>query len=252
MGLLTGINNQRYSNYTTDLFNGNGSTTTYTLSKAPLSAAALIVTIDGVKQHSITYTVSDVQLVFSEAPPSGSSIEVIALGTAGVANITPDASVTTVKIVDKNVTSGKLEDNVTITSLGIGTAASGVTGEIRAANAITSFYSDERLKENVTVIDNALEKVSSLIGVTYNANDLAATFGFTDKSKQVGLLASNVESVQPEVIKPAPFDLVKDENGNDISKSGQNYKTVQYERLVPLLVEAIKELKKEVEELKAK
>ena len=52
----------------------------------------------------------------------------------------------------------------------------------------------------------------------------------------------------PEVVKAAPFDL--DENGN--SKSGENYKTIQYEKLVPLLIEAIKELSNEINNLKNK
>jgi hypothetical protein len=52
-----------------------------------------------------------------------------------------------------------------------------------------------------------------------------------------------VQAVLPEVIKPAPFDT--DENG--ASKSGENYLTVQYEKIVPLLIEAIKELSKKVE-----
>jgi len=51
----------------------------------------------------------------------------------------------------------------------------------------------------------------------------------------------------PEIVVPAPFDI--DENGG--SKSGLNYKTVHYDKLVPLLIEAIKELKVEVDELKA-
>jgi hypothetical protein len=52
-------------------------------------------------------------------------------------------------------------------------------------------------------------------------------------------------------VKPAPFDIMLFES-TEISKSGQNYKTVQYEKLVPLLIEAIKELNKEVQLLKGK
>ena len=65
----------------------------------------------------------------------------------------------------------------------------------------------------------------------------AEKHGFTDYSRQVGLIAQQIESFAPEVIKPAPFDV--DENGN--SKSGQNYLTVQYEKIVPILIEAVKE-----------
>ena len=138
--------------------------------------------------------------------------------------------------------------NVQFGSLGIGTAASGTAGEIRATNQITSHYSDERLKEDIVEIENALEKVMSLRGVTYKPNSLAESLGYK-KQNEVGVIAQDVEKVLPEAVKPAPFDIMLFEN-TEISKSGQNYKTVQYEKLVPLLIEAIKELNKEVNELK--
>lgn len=140
-------------------------------------------------------------------------------------------------------------NNYQMNSLGIGTAASGTAGELRATNAITSYYSDERLKENITPIPNALTKLMQISGVTYNANEIAESFGFTDKSQQVGVLAQEVEKVLPEAVKPAPFDIMLYEN-TEISKSGENYKTVQYEKLVPLLVQAIKELNEEVHQLR--
>lgn len=136
-----------------------------------------------------------------------------------------------------------------INSLGVGTAASTTAGQIRASNDIVSYYSDERLKENVELIPNALDKVMALRGVTYNANQLAESFGFINKEKQVGVLAADVEKVLPEAVKPAPFDIMLFES-TEISKSGENYKTVQYEKLVPLLIEAIKELNKEIKQLK--
>jgi len=139
--------------------------------------------------------------------------------------------------------------NLQINSLGVGTAASTTAGQIRASNDIVSYYSDERLKENVELIPNALDKVMALRGVTYNANELAESFGFINKEKQVGVLAADVEKVLPEAVKPAPFDIMLFES-TEISKSGENYKTVQYEKLVPLLIEAIKELNKEIKQLK--
>lgn len=138
--------------------------------------------------------------------------------------------------------------NIQFGSLGIGTAASGTSGEIRASNQITSFFSDERLKENIESISDALKKVISLRGVTYRPNDIAEQIGYK-KEKMVGVIAQDVEKVLPEAVKPAPFDIMLFEN-TEISRSGENYKTVQYEKLVPLLIEAIKELNNQVNELK--
>lgn len=138
--------------------------------------------------------------------------------------------------------------NVQFGSIGVGVAGTGTTGEIRATNQITSYYSDARLKENITPITDALNKVMALNGVTYNANQLAESFGFTNKESQVGVLAADVEKVLPEAVKPAPFDIIRFEE-TEISRSGENYKTVQYEKIVPLLIEAIKELNNQVKEL---
>ena len=113
---------------------------------------------------------------------------------------------------------------------------------------VTANTSDKRLKTNVRKIDNALEKVSQINGVYYNFTDEALKLNHTlDKKEQVGLLAQEVQSVLPHIIKPAPFDIDR-ESGESIS--GENYLTIQYEKIVPLLLEAIKELKAEVEELK--
>jgi hypothetical protein len=123
-------------------------------------------------------------------------------------------------------------------SFGVGTAASGTTGEIRATNQITSFFSDDRLKTRTGNIQNALEKVLSLDGFHYYANETAVALGYDASKQEVGLSAQQVQAILPEVIAPAPID--------------PQYMTMHYERLVPLLVEAIKEQQKQIEELKAK
>jgi len=133
-----------------------------------------------------------------------------------------------------------------IVSLGVGVAASGTTGQILATNSITAFYSDKRLKNEIGKIENALDKVDKLTGVLYTQNKLAESFGYNNYDTQVGLYAQDVQIVQPEAVKPAPFDIDKDGS----SKSGENYLTVQYEKLIPLLVEAIKELRVELNMLK--
>ena len=136
--------------------------------------------------------------------------------------------------------------NTQISSLGIGTAASGTAGEIRATNAITAYYSDRRLKTNFKPIENALDKLEQITGLLYTQNDLAAQFGYNNYEQQVGVIAQDVLAVQPEAVKPAPFDI--DETGN--SRSGEHYLTVQYDRLIPLIIESIKELRQQVNSLK--
>jgi hypothetical protein len=131
-----------------------------------------------------------------------------------------------------------------IYSLGLGTNASGTQGEIRATNEITAYYSDRRLKTNVQVIDNAIDKVKKLTGITYTGNEIASEHGYDINKRQAGVFADEVESVLPEIVRPAPFDI--DDQGG--SKSGEHYKTVQYEKLVPLLIEAIKEQSKIIED----
>ena len=113
-------------------------------------------------------------------------------------------------------------------------------GSITAAGAITA-YSDERLKDNIKVIDNALDKVTQLRGITYNRNDIDTDRRFT------GVIAQEVEKVLPEAIE------VTTDNGALNGEGGATYadiKSVAYGNMVGLLIEAIKELKEEVDSLK--
>ena len=124
-----------------------------------------------------------------------------------------------------------------------------VTGAITATGDITAYSSDQRLKENVINIPNALDKILSLNGVTYDWNEKALGFGFvpTNRKHDVGLLAQQVQAVLPEAIAPAPFDT--DQTTGE-SISGENYLTVRYDKLVALLIEGMKEQQKEINELK--
>jgi hypothetical protein len=125
--------------------------------------------------------------------------------------------------------------NVQHNSLGIGTPASNTAGEIRATSTITAGYSDDQLKTKLGNIDNALDKLMTLNGFYYEPNQTALDLGYT-LSKQVGVSAQEVQKVLPEVVVAAPID--------------DKYLTVQYDRMIPLLIESIKELKLEIEVLK--
>jgi len=149
------------------------------------------------------------------------------------------------------VNSGSPTERARISSAGgfsVGTTADPGAGAIYATGNITAYYSDARLKTVSGKIENALDKVAQLSGVYYTNNDTAKSFGYDSDEVQVGVLAQDVEAVLPQIVKAAPFDL--DQDGN--SKSGENYKTVQYERLVPLLIEAINELQAKVKALESK
>ena len=98
-----------------------------------------------------------------------------------------------------------------------------VTGNILATGDVTA-YSDMRLKENIVPITSALDKVSQMKGVNYN---------FIESGELgVGVLAQDLEKVAPELVHEGP------------------YKSVAYGNLTAYLVEAIKELKREIIELK--
>jgi len=134
--------------------------------------------------------------------------------------------------MDQAVATGS---NVQHNSIGVGTAGSGTTGEIRATNNITAYYSDDRLKTRIGNIESALDKLLSLNGFYYEANETAQALGYAVK-REVGVSAQEVQKVIPEIVVPAPID--------------DKYLTVHYEKLLPLVIEAIKELKAEVDALK--
>ena len=125
----------------------------------------------------------------------------------------------------------------------------GHISDLQSEGNITAYASDERLKRDFNKVENALEKVCSLEGVTYQWDEkkcVSVSFKPEFHQTEMGLRAQQVQGQFPEVVTAAPFDL--DEEGN--SKSGDDYLTMRYERLVPALIEAIKELKAEVDDLK--
>jgi hypothetical protein len=124
---------------------------------------------------------------------------------------------------------------------------------IYAEGNIIAYYSDERLKTRTGAIENPIEKIKQLNGFYYVNNDLAKSFGYKEEKVQIGLSAQEVQKILPEVVTLAAFDTtVDEETGIKNSKSGEDYLTLDYAKLVPLLVEAIKEQQKQIDELKAK
>jgi len=115
-----------------------------------------------------------------------------------------------------------------------------VTGNIRATGDVTAYFSDERLKDFHGTIKNAIDKVMSLNGYYFTENSTAKLLGYDNPDMQVGVSAQEVEKILPEIIKVAPISKETD----------REYKTLDYAKLVPLLIESIKDLKQEINELK--
>jgi len=171
------------------------------------------------------YTTNKASISFqaTEAWAQGANGTKIVFQTTSVGTTTP---VTSMSILgDKTV---ECQGNVTV----VNNITAG--GTIRANGDVVAYYtSDKHLKTNIQTIDNAIAKVMSLDGVTFNWNELAE-----DKDPTVrepGVIAQQVQQVQPEAVTTR-------DNG---------YLAVRYEKLVPLLIEAIKDLKKEIDSLKA-
>lgn len=127
-------------------------------------------------------------------------------------------------------------DSVQFNAIGVGTAPSGAVGSILATNDVVAFASsDERLKENVTLIEGALDKVEAMRGVEYDwiagNEDIHINHGH-----DLGVIAQEVEAVLPVLVQTR-------DNG---------YKAVKYDKLTAVLIEAVKELSARVKELESK
>ncbi len=116
-------------------------------------------------------------------------------------------------------------------------------GDLRVSGDITAFYSDERLKHKTDNITNVLSILDNINVFKYENNDLANNLGFKNKKSQIGLSAQEINKYYPELVELAPFDSEYNiETNKNISKSGENYLTLKYDRLVPILLQGIKEL----------
>ena len=112
-----------------------------------------------------------------------------------------------------------------------------INGSLTATNDITGFYSssDKRLKKNIVTIENPLDIINNIRGVRFNWNDEAKKVnpGVDLNKIEMGVIAQEIEDHIPEVIKDGL----------------QGYKAVRYEKIVPLLIETIKEQQKQINKL---
>ena len=116
-----------------------------------------------------------------------------------------------------------------------GSAITALTLDMSGAGAATfnndvTAFSDKRLKTDISNIENGLDKVMQMQGVYYKRNDIE------DPREQIGVLAQDMEAIMPEIVLTADDDM--------------QTKSVDYGKLTSVLIEAIKELKIEIDELK--
>jgi len=125
-----------------------------------------------------------------------------------------------------------------------------VIGAIGASGDIVASYSDERLKDVTEHIKDVLPILNKINGFRYICNDVGEKHGYDKSKKELGLSAQEIQKYYPELVSLAPFDSVYDsETKQIISKSGENYLTLKYERLIPVLVQGIKELNVHIEKM---
>jgi hypothetical protein len=157
------------------------------------------------------------------------------LGADVAGTVTSSSFATTSSYVNFNGGLTTTSD-VQFDSFGVGAAATGTTGEIVATGDITAYYSsDERLKENIEVIPDALNKVKQIKGVSFdwkeNISDVTSKTGH-----DIGVIAQDIEAILPELV----------------TTRDSGYKAVSYEKIVALLIEAIKDQQLQIDELKSK
>jgi len=140
------------------------------------------------------------------------------------------SSLASVKAINQGLTTSS---DVSFDSIGIGTAAPGTSGVIRAANDIVAFYSsDERLKDNIEVIPNCLGRLKDIKVVEFDWNDKQSVY----QGHDIGVIAQDIEKIAPSLVTDR-------DNG---------FKAVKYEKLTAILIQAVKELAAKVEELENK
>lgn len=145
---------------------------------------------------------------------------------------------------------GISNDSATSLSITGGTSSiTNVTGTLNATGEITAYSSDLRLKDDIRLIADPIGKISQLRGVIFTWKQDAVDHKVVQQiGNDVGVIAQEVQAVLPEAVKIAPFDA----NDDGTSKSGENYLTVQYEKLTALLIEAVKEQQATIDGLLAR
>ena len=178
-----------------DKFTGDEATTVFTLSRAPATKNNVHIYFDGVYQNKDTYEVSGTTLTFDEAPPMDVGIEAV-IGTLAYVGTPSDGTVTTTKIVDGNVTEGKLSAAVQAvlrawanyrrpTLLYVSATQVSVEGNTGTGNETKVIFPDGEVR-------SVVEDVASTH--KYRKFDITATAQFTTGTEDSGLRATESEA----------------------------------------------------------
>ena len=200
-------------------FSGDGSGLTGVASTDNISTNTVANFLDGVTISGVTTANNNIQIQSDDSTPGrldfyceSSNAHYTRLQSQAHANYSGNVTVTLPKVTGTAIVGGSNSNDTNITT----------TGNVSATNFNST--SDVTLKQDVSVIDNALEMISQLEGVSWKWKETL--------KPSLGVTAQNVEKVVPELV------------------SNENHKSVNYNGLIGILIEAVKELKSEVDELK--
>ena len=231
-------------------FAGSGATS------VSFDAATQKITISSTDTNTDTNTTNFNIRAHANAAENISAGETITFNGAGATSVTRSGNTFTISSTDTNTDTNTVTNNLAGTGVSVSSATGNSTisigqsvatnatvtfGEVRSSGDIIAYYSsDLALKENISPIDNALNKVMSLGGYNFDwkdshLEDRGGVDGKFVKKKDIGIIAQEVQKVLPEAVG-------KREDGT---------LGVRYEQIVPLLIESIKELKSEIESLKS-
>ena len=208
------------TNFVTDVFVGDASTTAFTLSRTPASVTSLIVFIDGVKQASIggsgAYTLSGTTLNFTAAPPNNAVIEVIHLGVQSLVNVPGSATITAGMLAPelRAVVADQFTANGTGTTFTLSSAPISSNSVIVTANGVVQYdysVSSSTLILNFTPAVNTLIRVAGIGNIITSAivpvDDSVSTVKLQNSSVTGPKLESSITLTTPILGTPTSGNL---------------------------------------------
>jgi hypothetical protein len=204
------------------------------------TAATLRAYSDTAYSNATSFATTIAGTAYSNAVATAANATSLTSGTVGTSRLGSGTANSTTILYGNSVWSAVTIPNAStqVSSLGVG-VASGSTGEIRASNNITAYYSsDRRLKTNIVPIANAIDLLKKINGVRFDWTDeyieaSGGEDGFFIRKNDIGVIAQEVQFILPEVV----------------AERGDGYLAVKYDKIIALLIEAIKELEIKVDTL---